>query len=57
VYMPKFEKLLSKYCKVMNLTEQETKEQEATPVVDYRLGGQQVSCLYNIAGNVLLMCC
>ena len=55
--MPKFEKLLSKYCKVMNLTEQETKEHEATPVVDYRLGGQQVSCLYNIAGNVLLTSC
>ena len=48
VYMPKFEKLLSKYCKVMNLTETETREHMATPVIDYRLGGERVPSLYVI---------
>lgn len=43
VYLPKFEKMLHKYCRVLNLTDRHA---VSTPVVDYRLGGEALPSLF-----------
>ena len=47
VYLPAFEKLLNKYCKIVNLTDKD-KDRDA-PVIDYRLGGKTIPCLYLVS--------
>jgi predicted ATPase len=49
VYLPAFEKLLNKYCKIVNLTDKD-KDRDA-PVIDYRLGGKTIPCLYLVSSS------